>query len=566
MSCRRPVPSPPMSGDGQLVPFSPYFAAVVPRFPASPEGIDSLHVARASACPLCRRPFNFAAPRHEPTVVLSPRTPSRSPETRSQRTFPIGYFNSLPVPDDGKSPPPASPLHGSHEDISSTERSFVGGYYSEHFEEVCLIGRGSFGSVHVCRHVVGGEVVGIFAVKKVPVGDDAAYLRRVLSEVKILERVSQHPNVIQYHHSWLDVARTSDFGPSVRCLFILMEYAAHGSLDAVVRKFGNALSDDAVWYFFLSVLRGLRHLHERGILHRDIKPENVLLASNFAETAVEDPLRQDQRSTRDSRYAPRPVLADFGTSGFAPTPSMSQSDFDALLRNRTGGTGTEDYMAPELLAEVEALSRPQSPNFGTPHEMSARYRGLHTVASDLYAMGVLLHQLAFGGAYPIRLDTSCGSSPLNAEPKGLQRPAEMATLIKALLHTDPKRRPISCAAILDMPEVCAKWNHVRTLPARDISRADCSPAQFSAEMPAMRQIPKITAGPQTADPRKTGTRNADASKADAAKDDPLHNLSHPPYSQPARSTRIWPVLIAVAAVAFSAGETHARWTKPHTVH
>jgi len=325
-----------------------------------------------------------------------------------------------------------------------TEEAFDTGYYAAHFQEVSLIGRGSFGSVHLCRHVVGDEVVGIFAVKKVPVGDDARYLHKVLAEVKTMERVGQHSNVIQYHHSWLDVAKTSDFGPAVRCLFILMEYAPYGSLETILAKHGADLSDDAVWYFFLSVLRGLDHLHKRGVLHRDIKAENVLLAGDSGASG-----------RPRAAAAPRPVLADFGTSADIPD-TLSAEGVDALLRGRTGATGTEDYMAPELLEQFEA-SAAATPTGPEPKSMRAAFHGFHTVASDLYAAGVLLHRLAFG-AFP----------SARGPRRGVARPRAMCALIDALLQKDPAHRPFSAEAILSVPDVSEKWKRVAAMSATEL--------------------------------------------------------------------------------------------------
>lgn len=372
------------------------------------------------------------------------------------------------------------------------EAAAGGGYYAHHFEEVCTIGRGSFGSVHVCRHVVADEVVGIFAVKKIPVGTDASLLRKVLVEVKMLERVSRHPNVIQYHHAWVDVARTCDFGPKVRCLFILMEYAAHGSLDSLIKSCGDRLTDDAVWYFFLSVLRGLQYLHDRGILHRDLKADNVLLASNYADDGFMD-VEPATSASHDSfagtsRSAPRPVLADFGTSAFMPSPNLRPEELRQMAGNRTGGTGTEEYMAPELME--------------TPTGCGA----VHTVSSDLFAMGVLLHQLAFGGAFPLPLDDATSRSRIRVSSNSRNRPTEMADLISALLQPDPKHRPASCSAILDVPKVQEKWKSVTGLRSRDITREDSLVAQtprVHAKMPALEGPPKLLLGPTLTDDEST---------------------------------------------------------------
>lgn len=91
--------------------------------------------------------------------------------------------------------------------------------------------------------------------------EQRAWLVRVLSEVRALQRL-HHPNVVQYHHSWLERHRSGDFGPVVPCLFILMEFANAGNLmDLVERCYHHGAcldEDDEIWPFFLDIALGLR--------------------------------------------------------------------------------------------------------------------------------------------------------------------------------------------------------------------------------------------------------------------------------------------------------------------
>ena len=49
------------------------------------------------------------------------------------------------------------------------------------------LGSGSFGSVYLCTHMMDEIELGVFAVKKLALGDDARRLRQVVREVKALE-------------------------------------------------------------------------------------------------------------------------------------------------------------------------------------------------------------------------------------------------------------------------------------------------------------------------------------------------------------------------------------------
>jgi len=52
------------------------------------------------------------------------------------------------------------------------------------------------------------DEIGTYAVKKIAVGRSKAYLVKMLREVKLLEAL-RHPNIIPYHHSWVDVTTFS---------------------------------------------------------------------------------------------------------------------------------------------------------------------------------------------------------------------------------------------------------------------------------------------------------------------------------------------------------------------
>lgn len=64
---------------------------------------------------------------------------------------------------------------------------------------------------------------------------------KVLREVKCLETL-RHQNITQYHHAWIEKAQLSRFGPPVPVLFILMDYANGGTLDAYIETRRGAKS------------------------------------------------------------------------------------------------------------------------------------------------------------------------------------------------------------------------------------------------------------------------------------------------------------------------------------
>jgi serine/threonine protein kinase len=308
------------------------------------------------------------------------------------------------------------------DDISAPldeEHAVLEGYYAKHFVEVKKLGRGSFGGVYLCRHVMEGINLGLFAIKKIPIGNNLEYFVKVLREVRLLERVKKHPNVVEYHHSWIDYAKTADFGPVVRCLFILLEYATEGSLEDYLHLHGRSLPDSAVWYFFLSAVAGTAHLHSKGILHRDLKPQNLLISRREGE-------------------APRVLVSDFGTAALL---------HEVMSVGRTGGTGTVEYMAPELLPPPSLTTSPVVPARSAQCEPI----GYHTKATDVWALGMTLYYMACGCSLPIMLPS--GEAVVDVERQSpFPRSKLLIDLIRSMLSKDPQLRP-SCHAILMKPEI-----------------------------------------------------------------------------------------------------------------
>jgi len=74
------------------------------------------------------------------------------------------------------------------------------------------------------------------------VGSNSSYLGRMLREVRLLETL-RHPNIIPYHHAWIDTTRFSSyvhaneattdvrFAPPIPALHVLMMFATAGNLD-----------------------------------------------------------------------------------------------------------------------------------------------------------------------------------------------------------------------------------------------------------------------------------------------------------------------------------------------
>ena len=255
--------------------------------------------------------------------------------------------------------------------------AFSPNYFNTFFTEEQELGRGGKGVVLLVRHQIDGCHLGQFACKRVPVGDDHAWLEKVLTEVELLARLS-HPNLVSYRHVWLEDVQLTRFGPSVACAFILQQYCNGGDLLHYVigdqpkettkeelkarmrrrskgqaeRPFGlnsqRRLPFEEIYSLFKDVTSGLAYLHDANYIHRDLKPSNCLLHREGKNLIC--------------------MISDFG-----------EVQAENVARKSTGSTGTVSYCAPEVLRK----------------DSRGRY-GNFTTKSDIFSLGMILYFMCFG--------------------------------------------------------------------------------------------------------------------------------------------------------------------------
>lgn len=323
--------------------------------------------------------------------------------------------------------------------------AFSPGYFSTFFVEERVLGKGGKGVVLLVRHEIDGCPLGQFACKRVPVGDDHAWLEKVLIEVELLAKLS-HPNLVSYRHVWLEDCRLTRFGPNVACAFILQQYCnggdlqqyilggapreatkeelkaqmrrrSRGQMDAPTDLFsgGRQLSFEEIFTLFKDITSGVAYLHAANYIHRDLKPNNCLLHHEGGRLIC--------------------LISDFGEVQPGNT-----------VRNSSGTTGTISYCAPEVLRMDPATGR----------------YGNFTTKSDVFSLGMILYFMCFGrlpyqNANAVQEELE-DIDELRAEIthwQGFQEerrlrpdlPSELYALLKDLLSLNPATRPSADAVL-----------------------------------------------------------------------------------------------------------------------
>ena len=225
-------------------------------------------------------------------------------------------------------------------------------------------------------------------------GVEADTLQRLRLEAKAMARLDEHPNVVTVF----------DIGEEDGNRYIVTQYVRGGSVaDLLSARRPEPLELPKAIRIAAQTCRALAHAHAHAILHRDVKPANVWL---MPDGTVK--------------------LGDFGLALSLDHAQLTQEDMRV---------GTAAYVAPE-----QALGSEVGPQ------------------SDLYALGVMLYEMA-AGRRPFYGNTALAviSQHINSRPvaPSWHNPAihdALDRLILELLAKSPADRPASAAVVADALE------------------------------------------------------------------------------------------------------------------
>lgn len=185
----------------------------------------------------------------------------------------------------------------------------------------------------------GGEVFKVFkkeiyAMKEMDINkSDIKSFQHFIGEYEIINML-HHPNIIKtfgIHMSSISIPPT-----------ILLEYCPTNLQTAIEdKKFSNEQIVESIY----QIAEGMKYIHFKNIIHRDLKPTNILIASDGTIK-----------------------ICDFGIS------KLISNDEKTM----TLGTGTLQYMAPEIINEEE----------------------YYDSKVDVYSFGIVLFFILSGGQLP----------------------------------------------------------------------------------------------------------------------------------------------------------------------
>ncbi|XP_035280754.1 cyclin-dependent kinase-like 2 [Anguilla anguilla] len=132
------------------------------------------------------------------------------------------------------------------------------------YENLGLVGEGSYGMVMKCRNKDNGRIV---AVKKFLESEDDKTVKKIaLREIKMLKQL-RHENLVNL----LEVCKKK------RRWYLVFEFVDRTVLDDL-EQYPNGLDCGRVRKYLFQILRAIKFCHQHNIIHRDIKPENILVS------------------------------------------------------------------------------------------------------------------------------------------------------------------------------------------------------------------------------------------------------------------------------------------------
>lgn len=260
---------------------------------------------------------------------------------------------------------------------TSSGASFNYNRYDNDFQEIDIIGRGSFGEV--CRAIHRLEGI-LYAIKKIEVRNECD-LTLKMKEIYALAALSDSScggafHIVRYHHSWVEGSGCDE----PKRLFIQMELCDHTLVQEIEQ--GRLAQDngDRLFKLLREMCLALNVIHTNNLVHLDVKPDNIFI--------------------KDDKFK----LGDFGLAN-----SIDAGDTDE---------GDNRYMAREMLA----------------------FHSVDRARCDIFSLGATMYRICLGRELPgsgdewndirnDKLDQLEGTHP------------ELKRYIAEMMHSDPSKRP-----------------------------------------------------------------------------------------------------------------------------
>ncbi|GHV27678.1 hypothetical protein AGMMS4952_09780 [Spirochaetia bacterium] len=195
------------------------------------------------------------------------------------------------------------------------------------------LGKGGMGSVYLAINKNIDQKVAIKVLNENLAG--SVVIRKKFKDEAQLLCSLDHPNIVKF----LNFVENDDG------VFLIMEYIDGITLEEFINSKNGLIVEKRAYEMFDQIVNAFAYAHKKGVIHRDIKPANIVLTGDTDDNFV-------------------PKVLDFGIATIVSESTETEMGWVV---------GTPSYMSPEQVLGVKVDAR-----------------------SDIYSLGVLLHQMLTG--------------------------------------------------------------------------------------------------------------------------------------------------------------------------
>uniref|UniRef100_A0A6Q2X8Y9 Protein kinase domain-containing protein n=1 Tax=Esox lucius TaxID=8010 RepID=A0A6Q2X8Y9_ESOLU len=240
----------------------------------------------------------------------------------------------------------------------------------------------------------------------------------------------KHENVVTFYE-WYETSNH---------LWIVVELCTGGSLEAVIAQ-DECLSEDVVRDFGINMVKGLRYIHDAGIVFSDLSPSKILLDG--------------------------PGTLKYSNFCLSKAEGENLEEFFALVtaEETDGGYSRENTSRRNIKNRIQG-----SPIYCAPEVVNG---GDLTVSSDLWALGCIFYEMFsgkppfFSETFSVLIELILHMDPPSPMQRGIPS-EEFQSLIKGLLEKDPQKR-MNWTQLLAHPFWKGAFSEVHTSLEDDVS-------------------------------------------------------------------------------------------------
>ncbi|RIB24547.1 kinase-like domain-containing protein [Gigaspora rosea] len=207
------------------------------------------------------------------------------------------------------------------------------------FTDPVVIGIGGFGKVFKCEWK-DGELTVALKCLKVDTSIDEKIIKDFIDELKLLRKVSCHPNVIAFYGVTKDNSGNYN---------MILEYANEGTLREYLKKRFLKLQWTDKLRIAKEIALGLLYLHDKNIIHRDLHSKNILVHQRHPKISDLGLSKQMNEVSTTSNSIVHGILAYIEPQCFISKDINAIRDLTSIVLDKSFGKFQAEDLHPHPL-------------------------------------------------------------------------------------------------------------------------------------------------------------------------------------------------------------------------